>query len=454
MIKKEKTMSKVTISTGLGKVTGTEEKGVRMFRGIPYAVTERFEMPKPYPAWDELDATGPETDCWQYRAYHDESVGRYAFYHSEFRPGRGQDSWKFAESPMTLNIITRSAAENDPVLVFIHGGSFENGCVGEDPYGTSTEYAKHGIILVSLGYRLNVFGLYKGGNYGLHDMVFGLKWIREHIADFGGDPDRITVMGQSAGAMAVMDLLYTKTLEGIVKGAVMMSGAGAVPSFAGPLTPEESEERFWSKVRERAGAKSEEEFRAMPHRTIFQAWYDTFLENRSVRIQQPGIDGTIIPEMPSKIMREGSYLDVPVIAGVTSQDYMPYLIFDLAEGLGVMRSLQRRSPVWGYMFDRTPPGNRYKAFHAADLWYVFGNMDRSWRPFGREDEKLKDEMVHYIANFARWGTPNGDGLPYWPSLSMTRRKFRLFRDGKSRLIGPVKSRALEWKTFLFDKGPM
>ena len=238
MIKKEKTMSKVTISTGLGKVTGTEENGVRMFRGIPYAVTERFEMPKPYPAWDELDATGPETDCWQYRAYHDESVGRYAFYHSEFRPGRGPDSWKFAESPMTLNIITRSDAEKDPVLVFIHGGSFENGCVGEDPYGTSTEYGKHGIILVSLGYRLNVFGLYKGGNYGLHDMVFGLKWIKEHIADFGGDPDRITVMGQSAGAMAVMDLLYTKTLEGTVKGAVMMSGAGAVPSFAGPLTPE------------------------------------------------------------------------------------------------------------------------------------------------------------------------------------------------------------------------
>ena len=106
------------------------------------------------------------------------------------------------------------------------------------------------------------------------------------------------------------------------------------------------------------------------------------------------------------------------------------------------------------MFDRTPPGNRYKAFHAADLWYMFGNMDRSWRPFGREDEELKDEMVHYVANFAKWGNPNGDGLPYWPPLSVTRRKFRLFRDGKSRLIGPVKSRILEWNSFLFDKGPM
>ena len=447
-------MSKVTIDTGLGRVTGTEEKGVRMFRGIPYAITERFELPKPYPAWDEFDATGPETDCFQYRAYHDESVGRYEFYHSEFRPGRKPHEWKFAESPMTMNIITRAEAKKDPVLVFIHGGSFENGCVGELPYGTCTEYAKHGIVYVSLGYRLNVFGLYKSGNYGLHDMVFGLKWIKEHIADFGGDPDRITIMGQSAGAMAVMDLLYTKILEGVVKGAIMMSGAGTVPDFAGPLTPEESDEKFWSKVRERAGAKTEEEFKAMPDQTIFDAWYDTFLEIGGVRVQQPGIDGTIIPKMPSKIMREGSYLDVPVIAGVTSQDFMPYLIYDIAEGLGIMRSLQRRSPVWGYFFDKTPPGDRFKAFHAADLWYMFGNMDKSWRPFNREDEKIKDEMVHYVANFVRWGTPNGDGLPYWPSLSVKRRKFRFFGDGKDRLIGPVKSRVLEWNTFLFDKGPM
>ena len=144
-------IKKVTIETGLGKVTGTEENGIRMFRGIPYAVTERFEMPKPYPAWDEFDATGPETDCFQFRAYHKESIGRYWFYHSEFRYGQDKPDWKFAESPMTLNVITRSEAEKDPVLVFIHGGSFENGNVGEHPYGTSTEYAERGIVYVSLG---------------------------------------------------------------------------------------------------------------------------------------------------------------------------------------------------------------------------------------------------------------------------------------------------------------
>jgi hypothetical protein len=106
---------------------------------------------------------------------------------------------------MTLNVITRADAKKDPVLVFIHGGSFENGNVGEHPYGTSTEYAERGIAYVSLGYRLNVFGLYKSGNYGLHDMVFGLRWIKEHIADFGGDPEKVPAKALSVGIGTVTD---------------------------------------------------------------------------------------------------------------------------------------------------------------------------------------------------------------------------------------------------------
>ena len=444
-------MSKITIDTDLGKVIGTEENGIRMFRGIPYAITERFELPKPYPAWDVFDATQTEVDCIQYRTYHDEAG---QFYHEEFRAGKTRDDWKFAESPMTMNIISRADADRDPVLVFIHGGSFENGCIGEDPYGTSTEYAKHNILYISLGYRLNIFGLYKSGNYGLHDMVFGIKWIKEHIADYGGDPNKITIMGQSAGAMSVMDLMYTQTLKGVIQGAIMMSGGGAVPDMAGPLTPEESDEIFWSKVRDKAGAKSEEEFKAMPAQTIHEAWLECARSIGTVRTQQPGIDGTIIPKMPSKIMREGSYLDVPVIAGVTSQDFMPYIIYDIAEGMGIIRAFHRHFPVWGYMFDKELPGKKYKAFHAADLWYMFGNMDKSWRPFGEEDFKLRDEMVQYVTNFVYYGNPNGGGLPFWPSLGVGRRKFRYFGDDDRRLIGPVRSRNKEWKTFLRDKGPM
>ena len=185
-------MNRTEIETGLGKVIGTVDKGVCMYRGIPYAVTERFEEPKPYPKWDVFDATEIETDCYQYLTYRDESTGPDAFYHKEFR---SDQEFKFAESPMTMNIIARENADKDPVLVFIHGGGFETGTVGELPYGTCTEYAKHNIVFVSLGYRLNVFSLYESGNYGLKDMVFGLRWIYDHIADFGGDPDKITIMG-------------------------------------------------------------------------------------------------------------------------------------------------------------------------------------------------------------------------------------------------------------------
>jgi para-nitrobenzyl esterase len=382
-------MSKITIDTKLGKVIGSEENGVRMFTGIPYAVTERFESPKPYPAWDEFDATGLAIDCIQNRTYHDESG---EFYHEEFRPGTSAKDWKFAESPMTMNIITRSDANRDPVLIFIHGGSFENGCVSENPYGTCTEYAKHKIVYISLGYRLNVFGLYKSQNYGLQDMVFGIKWVKEHIADYGGDPGKITIMGESAGAMSVMDLLYSQTLKGVIRGAIMMSGGGTVPDMAGPYTPEESDEVFWSKVREEAGASSEEEFKAMPAETIFEAWLHCARTIGTVRTQQPGIDGTIIPKMPSKIMREGSYLDVPVIAGVTSQDFMPYIIFDIAEGMGIVRDLHSHYPVWGYMFDRELPGNKYKAFHASDLWYMFGNMDKAG---GRLAKKITNSKTRW-----------------------------------------------------------
>ena len=443
-------MNKVTIETSLGKVTGIEENDVWMFKGIPYAITERFELPKPYPKWDELDATGDETDCYQYLTYRDESKGQDAFYHKEFRSDR---DFKFAESPMTMNIITKKNAKNHPVLVFIHGGGFETGTVGELPYGTCTEYAKHDVLFVSLGYRLNVFSLYETGNYGLHDMVFGLKWVKEHIADFGGDPDRITVMGQSAGAMSIMNLMYSQILKGVVKGAVLMSGAGMVPKMTRPWTKEEFAP-FWANVRKRAGVETTEEFKKLPHDVIWKAWYEESRENWSFHAVQPGIDGTIIPKLPQEVAKEGSYLDVPMIVGVTSQDFMPYIIYDMALGWALIHARQGKSPVYGYMFDRTLPGNSFKAFHASDLWYMFGNMDKGWRPFDETDEALKDQMVHYVANFVMTGNPNGKDLPEWPSITRRRRLFRLLNGTYDGLISPMGSRRKEFHSFLRDKGPM
>ena len=443
-------MNRTEIETGLGKVIGTVDKGVCMYRGIPYAVTERFEAPKPYPKWDVFDATEIETDCYQYLTYRDESTGPDAFYHKEFR---SDQEFKFAESPMTMNIIARENAEKDPVLVFIHGGGFETGTVGELPYGTCTEYAKHKIVFVSLGYRLNVFSLYESGNYGLQDMVFGLRWIYDHIADFGGDPDKITIMGQSAGAMSIMNLLYTQDLKWIVKGAVLMSGAGAVPLITKPWTKEKSLP-FWEGVRRRAGVETTEEFKKLPPEVIWEAWYEESRENWSFQAVQPGIDGKIIPDLPQRVILKREYLDVPMIVGVTSQDFMPYIIYDMAIGWAMKHVRHGKSPVYGYLFDRHLPGESFKAFHGSDLWYMFGNMDKCWRPFEQIDYDLKDEMVHYVANFVHFKNPNGGGLPYWRPVSRLHRSFRHFSDGSTHKISPLAIRRKMDHTFVKDKGPM
>ena len=443
-------MSRIEIETGLGKVIGTVKKGVCIYRGIPYAVTGRFEAPEPYPEWDVFDATETETDCYQYLTYRDESTGPDAFYHREFRSNQ---KFKFAESPMTMNIIAREKAKKDPVLVFIHGGGFETGTVGELPYGTCTEYAKHNVVFVSLGYRLNVFSLYESGNYGLHDMIFGLRWIHEHIADFGGDPDKITIMGQSAGAMSIMNLLYTQKLKWIVKGAVLMSGAGAVPLLTKPWTKKKSLP-FWEGVRRRAGVETTEEFKKLPPDVIWNAWYEESRENWSFQAVQPGIDGEIIPELPQRVIFKRDYLDIPMIIGVTSQDFMPYIIYDMAIGWAMKHVRHGKSPVYGYLFDRHLPGNSFKAFHGSDLWYMFGNMDKCWRPFEQIDYDLKDEMVHYVANFVHFQNPNGGGLPYWRPVSRLNRSFRHFSDGTTHKISPLAIRRKMDHTFVRDKGPM
>ena len=444
-------VSEIILQTGCGPVRGRQEQGYRIFRGIPYAITERFTMPRAVPAWTEvLDATGPETDCWQYSSFNDESRDDNPFYYQEFRPGR---DFHYAESPMTLNIITPEHPENCPVLVFIHGGGHETGTVGELPYGTSTEYARRGIILVSVGYRLNVLHLYRSRNYGLHDQVFALRWVRDHIGDFGGDAGRITMMGQSAGAMSVMDLCYSDALKGIVQGAVMMSGGGLVPSFTKGWTPEESRE-FWDNVERRAGVSGEEELKKVPIETLWRAWYAESRENWSYAAVQPGIDGVIIPELPQKRQRRGKILDIPMILGITSQDFMPYIIYEMAYSFALWSAGRKRSPVYGYLFDRTPPGNLYKAYHACDLWYMFGNMEQNWRPWEEADFRLKDQMIDYVANFVRSGDPNGAGLPDWPAVGVWQRGFRHFDGVSDGLASPGYCRRKMRLTTLRDKGPM
>lgn len=438
-----------TVEAKCGRIKGYQEEGTCFYRGIPYAKTERFTLPKPYVWKGEFDATVGEVDCYQYSSFMDESQAADTFYYDEFRSGR---KFTYAEDFMTLNIVTPMEAKHMPVLIFIHGGGHETGTVGEMPYGLCTEYAKRGIIFVSIGYRLNVFSLYDGMNYGLYDQIAAVKWVQENIEAFDGDPTKITLMGQSAGAMSITDLMYCDKLKGIIQGVILMSGGGMVPRFAGPWTREQAKP-FWDKVRHRAGVTTEEAKTVEPER-LWKAWYEVSRESKGFQAIQPSIDGTIITDAPQEVFKAGKELDVPIMLGVTSQDFLSVILYEMGLSWGLQNEKKKKQPVYAYFFDRTPPGNRFKAFHACDLWYMFGCMEQSWRPFEKVDEELASQMQDYVANFVKTSNPNGAGLPEWKPLSKTNRGFRLF-DGVSKgVMDPWKCRYKVWKTMLWDKGPM
>ena len=432
-------------NTGCGKIRGEDLGEALLFRGVPYADTARFEKPILTKKWEGvLEATGHETDCWQLSAFCDEGD---SFYYKEFR-GKNPPTGVFGDGPMTLNVITPAMTGKRPVLMFIHGGSFETGTVGEAPYGTTVEYAKRDVVLVSVGYRLNVFGLYGGTNNLLYDQICALDWIRENISAFGGDPDNITIMGQSAGAMSVMDLLCSDKLKGKVTHAIMMSGAGVVPKVAAPLKKSEVMP-FWQEVREAAGGDPA----TVDAKKLWMAWRDVKKKQKPIyglRITQPCIDGDILRDTQGAIVKGGGLLDVPIMAGITSQDMMPMFIHSMALKLGLVCDKQGHKPVYGYLFDRELPGNSYKAFHASDLWYMFGNHERSWRPFDETDRKLSAVMMDNVAAFCRSGKPADKS---WLAISKSQRGFRHF-DGISEGMcsdGYCKKKMVH--TMLRDPGP-
>ena len=437
-------MKSIMLECPCGKLQCAELEGRIFARGVPFAVTRRFRPPVLIRKWEEPpDAAQPETDCWQRSSFEDESG---SFYYKEFRPGL---VFQYDESPMTLNIVTPSAEGKRPVLLFFHGGGFETGTVGEPPYGTCTEYAKRDIVYVTAGYRLNVFGLHGGNNFMLMDQIAAVDWVRENIESFGGDPDNITIMGQSAGAMCVMDLLCSGKLEGKIAHAIMMSGGGIVPAAAAPLRKRKTA-AFWKKM---DAAAKEDPLTADPE-TLWKAWRDTREQYRllkSYRSAQPCIDGAVLSASQKKAVKSGRIQNIPLMVGVTSQDFMPVFLYEMALKLGLLCSRTGHAPVYGYFFDRALPGNCYKAFHACDLWYMFGSMEKSWRPFGETDRSLASEMMDNAAAFCKNGKPADSS---WLPVSARQKGFRHFDGVSSGLVKPAFCRKKMLHTLLKEPGPM
>lgn len=437
--------------------------GVTVFYGIPYAAPPvgelRWRPPKPAMAWEGVrDCARGSARCWQL------GVGKGSFYEKEFYPVEEEMS----EDCLYLNVWTPARAEEEklPVIFWVHGGAFLSG-YGHSAHFDGEHFARQGVILVTINYRLNIFGwmvhpelseesgIGTSGNYGLLDQIAALRWVRRNITAFGGDPENITLAGQSAGACCVQALICSPLTRGMYARAIMQSGGGASP-FPDMEFPSLKKAEEMTALRS-LSVSSIEEARKLTGEELLRRWERT-MPDPSIR-RGPVVDGYVLkksmadscmdgdtPQMPcligytgreglvfardrqnlEKVMEEAmgskaaAYLSLCPENGPEFEEYQSAMATELlqssAEAYAELRERQGKGDTYIYSFERMLPGDDKGPFHAADLWYVFKTFMRSWRPWEGRDYILACACNTYWANFAKYGTPNGDSrgnLPWW-----------------------------------------
>ncbi len=412
-------MSKI-VTTPCGQVQGTTCRldNVTAFKGIRYATAGRWEYPTPVTHWDGIyDAFEYGACSYQPRSFYNEEENlKKIFYYNEFRKG---EAYTYSEDCLFLNIFTPDTAtegDNLPVLVYIHGGGFTGGC-GHEKHFDVPVWPTKGVIGVTLNYRLGPMGFVClpelkeeagfTGNYGLFDQLTAIQWVKNNIAAFGGNPDNITIMGQSAGAMSVQQHSLSPLTKGLFQHAVMSSGGGVSKILSS--APAEKNYAFWQKTMEYADCETLEQFRAISPEKLFEAWNRTKKE-----LHNPGcfpcIDGRLVVGSGAELLAAGKQHKIPYMAGITSEDMMPPILFNMAKK---WNGAQSEGYTW--YFDRQLPGDTNGAWHSSDLWYWFGTLPNCWRPMETKDYTISSQMVDYLCNFAKTGNPNSDKLPVWES---------------------------------------
>ena len=435
-------MEKYIVKTPCGDVKGTDCRltGVVAFKGIRYATAGRWEYPKQVTRWEGVyDATQYGHCAYQPRTFMNEAENpNKKFYYKEFREGM---NYTYSEDCLFLNVWKpEGAKEGDklPVLFYIHGGGFTGGCAHEKHFDDPV-WAQKGIIAVSIHYRLGPLGFIalpelkdeagKTGNYGLYDQLCALKWVRDNISAFGGDPDAVTIMGQSAGAMSVQQHSFSPLSAGLFRGAVMSSGGGVHAVLSS--SPAEKMYDFWHGVMKNCGASNLDEFRAVEPEKLFTAWKATEKEFKKPTSCFPCIDGELVVGAGHKLLAKGVQHDINYMAGSTSHDMMPPFMYSMSKKW--CEAQKKNSYLW--YFDRILPDETYGAWHSSDLWYWFDTLDNGWRPWTEKDRRLASLMSDYLVNFVKTGDPNGSDLPNWESAQESK-KALFIGEGKERMANP------------------
>ncbi len=463
-IQKNKSNSRIDISsvrTEAGLVSGISGDGgmVKIFKGIPYAAPPvgdlRWKAPLPAPHWEGIR----KCDVFPPSAVQ-ATPKPFMMWSKEFMAPEKP----LSEDCLYLNVWTAAARadEKRPVIVWIHGGAFTGGS-GSVPLYDGEEMAKKGVVFITINYRLGIFGFlahpelsmespnHVSGNYGILDQIAALQWVKNNIAAFGGDPNRVTIAGQSAGAFSVNALMVSPLAKGLFHRAIAQSG-GMFGGDLGIVMNLETAEKAGVKYTEALKVTSLQELRAMPADQLIKAGGRSGVN----------IDNYAIPPAYSTF-EKAAQNDVPLISGWNADDGVAFgapakaeafktdagkkygsmtseflklfpadtdeeaarsqkLLAQLTFGWQnycwvTLQSKTGKSKAYLYYFTHVPPGlPNYGAFHSAEFGYALKTLKLWNRPFTPNDYQLSEMMSSYWVNFAATGNPNGQGLPVWTAF--------------------------------------
>ncbi len=460
----------LVVKTDQGKVQGkiSADGQARDFLGIPYAAPPvgplRWKPPQPAARWQGVrPATSFGSRCYQQEIF-DDMVFR--------DPGQSEDC-------LTLNVWTPAAKPQGklPVMVWIFGGGFVGGGTSE-PRQDGEHLTRKGVVVVSMNYRLGIFGFFAthelaaedphhaAGNQGLLDELAAIQWVRRNIARFGGDPDKVTIFGESAGSFAVSAQMASPLAKGLFAHAIGESG-GAFASKELSFPPlEEAEKTNEEFIRQAGGDSSLATLRAASSEEILKLATHKGLGRPPFA---PDTDGYFLPQSVSAIFAAGNQAHVPLIAGwnqdegtsnvvkapekgttdglraTAVKEFGPRAddflkVYHANEGAEALRvaedfagdrflvystwawleaQVKSGNTAYRYLFAQPSPGDPFHpvsagAFHSDEIEYVFGNLDsRKGAAFKPEDYKLSDLIQTFWTNFAKTGDPNGAGAPHW-----------------------------------------
>ncbi|MBO7703002.1 MAG: carboxylesterase family protein [Solobacterium sp.] len=454
------------IETAYGTITGVYNKDhtVEVFAGIPYAAPPlgelRWRSPQDPSPWEGVlacdsfqpmsmqETSLPIVDSLtQIIGYHDYQISL----DDNYRPPVSEDS-------LYLNIWKPVTEETDlPVLVYIHGGSLQTGQPWYQDY-SGEGFAKDGVITVNMGYRLGVFGFLAEeelleaegttGNYGLLDQIKALEWVQDNIRAFGGDPNNVTLVGESAGAVCVDALCVSPLAKGLFQRAILES------STLSSVIPPHSFRRFdealasGRDLMNRYGCASLDELRSLPAEQLVHEMYTQ---------HHVTVDGYVLSDTPYELRRNGVHNESALLHGYNKEESGPFIIFSRASLSNYEEKLRTEFgdswekikelypassdeeadrywaeiygaeffnyshyclsrlakengiPVYAYYFSKS--NGRLSSWHSGELVYAFGVIPEHSTLYQESDYELSRAMHTYWVNFAKTGNPNGDSLP-------------------------------------------